>query len=76
MLLHKSEPFISPDWIFEPKMDGIRIILSKINDKVKIFTKETQTFVYLEPRIRAKVKYRNWTKNKMLRTPVFCSFIF
>jgi len=41
-----------------------------------LIKKETQTFVYLEPRIRAKVKYRNWTKNKMLRTPVFCSFIF
>lgn len=39
MLLQKSEPFSSPDWIFEPKMDGVRILLSKINKEVKIYTR-------------------------------------
>ncbi|KFM93132.1 ATP-dependent DNA ligase [Paenibacillus macerans] len=36
---------------------------------------ETQDFVYLEPRIRARVKMRNWTKAGLLRSPVFEKFI-
>ncbi|MFB0841746.1 ATP-dependent DNA ligase [Paenibacillus oleatilyticus] len=36
---------------------------------------ENGDFVYLEPRIRARVKTRNWTKTKMLRTPAFVEFI-
>lgn len=36
---------------------------------------EDKNFVYLEPRIRAKVKTRNWTKNGMLRSPAFVEFV-
>lgn len=39
MLLHKSEPFSDPSYCFEGKMDGIRIILSKINGRTKIHTR-------------------------------------
>lgn len=39
MLLEKSEPFSHPDWIFEPKMDGVRLILSQINNKVNLYTR-------------------------------------
>lgn len=40
-----------------------------------LVTGEDKNFVYLEPRIRAKVKTRNWTKNGMLRSPAFVEFI-
>ncbi|WP_153979272.1 ATP-dependent DNA ligase [Paenibacillus xylanilyticus] len=40
-----------------------------------IVSGEDSEFVYVEPRIRARVKMRNWTKAGMLRTPVFCEFI-
>jgi DNA ligase-1 len=36
---------------------------------------EDKLFVHLEPKIRVKVKTRNWTKNGMLRSPVFVEFI-
>ncbi|WP_336783307.1 ATP-dependent DNA ligase [Paenibacillus illinoisensis] len=36
---------------------------------------EDKNHVYLEPRIQAKVKMRNWTKSGLLRTPVFERFI-
>jgi DNA ligase 1 len=39
MLLHKSEPFSDPDFIIEPKLDGIRIIVSKINGNINIYTR-------------------------------------
>lgn len=39
-----------------------------------LVTGEDKNFVYLEPRIRAKVKTRNWTKNGMLRSPAFVEF--
>jgi DNA ligase-1 len=32
-------------------------------------------FVFVKPRIRVKVKFRNWTKSGMLRDPVFIDFI-
>ncbi|MEK8128645.1 ATP-dependent DNA ligase [Paenibacillus filicis] len=32
-------------------------------------TGEDSRFVYLEPRLKATVKFRNWTRNGMLRTP-------
>lgn len=41
-----------------------------------LVTAEDKNFVYLEPRIRTKVKTRNWTKKGMLRSPVFVEFIF
>ncbi|AHV99000.1 ATP-dependent DNA ligase [Paenibacillus sabinae] len=40
-----------------------------------LITGEDREFVRLEPRIRARVKIRNWTKAGMLRSPVFTEFI-
>lgn len=42
----------------------------------QLVTGEDKEFVHLEPRLRAKVRMRNWTKSGMLRTPVFEQFIF
>ncbi|MDT0160390.1 RNA ligase family protein [Bacillus sp. AG4(2022)] len=40
MLLHKSDhPFEDDSYITELKLDGIRMILSKINNKVKIYSR-------------------------------------
>lgn len=36
---------------------------------------EDREFVHLEPRLRARVRMRNWTKSGMLRSPVFTEFI-
>lgn len=36
---------------------------------------EDKDYVYLEPRIKAKVNIRNWTKAGLLRNPVFVDFI-
>lgn len=36
---------------------------------------EDKNNVYLEPRIRARVRMRNWTKSGLLRIPVFEQFI-
>lgn len=41
----------------------------------EIVSGEDKNFVYLEPRLRAAVKMRNWTKSGMLRDPVFTKFI-
>ncbi|MGD0032568.1 ATP-dependent DNA ligase [Paenibacillus illinoisensis] len=41
----------------------------------QLVTGEDKNHIYLEPRIRAKVKMRNWTKSGLLRTPVFERFI-
>lgn len=40
-----------------------------------IISGEDKNFVYLEPRIRAEVKMRNWTKSGLLRSPVFNKFL-
>jgi DNA ligase-1 len=42
----------------------------------QLITGEDDNFVYLEPRIKAKVKMRNWTRNGMLRTPSFVEFVY
>ncbi|MEJ8548136.1 RNA ligase family protein [Brevibacillus borstelensis] len=36
---------------------------------------EDREFVYVEPRIKARVKFRNWTKSGNLRSPVFVDFL-
>ncbi|MBB6689893.1 ATP-dependent DNA ligase [Cohnella xylanilytica] len=36
---------------------------------------EDRNFVYLEPRIKAHVRFRNWTKRGLLRSPEFVRFI-
>ncbi|MGR6763233.1 ATP-dependent DNA ligase [Paenibacillus sp. T2-29] len=40
-----------------------------------LITGEDREYVYVEPRIRARVKMRNWTKTGLLRSPVFTEFI-
>lgn len=40
-----------------------------------LITGEDHEFVYVEPRIKARVKMRNWTRAGMLRSPVFERFI-
>ncbi|KAA8782489.1 ATP-dependent DNA ligase [Paenibacillus amylolyticus] len=41
----------------------------------QLVTGEDKNHVYLEPRIQARVKMRNWTKSGLLRIPVFDQFI-
>jgi len=41
----------------------------------QLITGEDKNHVYLEPRIQARVKMRNWTKSGLLRIPVFDQFI-
>lgn len=41
----------------------------------QLITGEDKKHVYLEPRIQARVKMRNWTKSGLLRTPVFMEFL-
>ncbi|SDW79844.1 DNA ligase [Paenibacillus sp. CF384] len=41
----------------------------------KLAIKDDKDFVHLQPVIKARVKTRNWTKNGMLRSPVFMEFI-
>jgi DNA ligase-1 len=41
----------------------------------QLITVEDKNFVYIEPSLKAKVKFRNWTRNNMLRTPTFVEFV-
>jgi len=41
----------------------------------QLIISEDKHFASIEPKIRAKIKTRNWTKNGMLRSPVFVEFI-
>jgi DNA ligase 1 len=41
-----------------------------------LITNSTKEFNYIEPIIKCKVKFRNYTKNNKLRIPVFEEFIF
>ncbi|MDF9845468.1 MULTISPECIES: ATP-dependent DNA ligase [unclassified Paenibacillus] len=41
----------------------------------QLVTGEDKEFVHLAPKLRAKVRMRNWTKSGMLRSPVFTEFI-
>jgi DNA ligase-1 len=38
-------------------------------------TGEDRNYVYVEPIIEVKVRFRNWTKNGLLRTPEFVDLI-
>jgi DNA ligase-1 len=44
-----------------------------VKDSLK--TSEDGEFVYLEPRLKARVKIRNWTRGGFLRSPSFVEFI-
>lgn len=41
----------------------------------QLVTGQDNDYVYLEPKIQARVKMRNWTKSGLLRIPVFDQFI-
>lgn len=41
----------------------------------RIKTGEDRNHVYLEPRISARVRFRNWTSGGMLRSPEFVEFV-
>jgi DNA ligase 1 len=51
-----------------------RKALYEVSSLIKIT--ENEKFVYLEPRLRCKVKYRGWTSKGYMRLPVFQHFIF
>ncbi len=36
---------------------------------------ETSKYVFVEPRLKARIKMRNWTTNGLLRSPVFVEFL-
>ncbi|QNK54538.1 RNA ligase family protein [Paenibacillus sp. PAMC21692] len=40
-----------------------------------LITGEDRNFVYVEPRIKARVRFRNYYKSGMLRTPEFVDFV-
>ncbi|MFB5758969.1 ATP dependent DNA ligase [Paenibacillus medicaginis] len=41
----------------------------------KMKTKENKEFVFVEPALRCKVKFREWTKVGLMRLPVFDEFV-
>ncbi|SDO81496.1 DNA ligase-1 [Paenibacillus sp. yr247] len=56
---------------------GVTPIHKKALDGVKkrLVFKEDKNFAYMEPRIMARIKTRNWTKSGKLRSPVFMEFV-
>lgn len=56
---------------------GVTPIHQKALDSVKnrLVFKEDKNFAYMEPRIMAKIKTKNWTRNGKLRSPVFIEFV-
>lgn len=60
MLLHKSDhPFDDDKYITELKLDGIRLLLSKFEDKVRLYTRHNNevTRAYILNFIWANYKY-------------------
>lgn len=43
--------------------------------KDQLIRGEDKDFIYLEPRLKVKVKIRNWTKAGLLRSPVMVDFV-
>ncbi|MDQ0919706.1 DNA ligase [Paenibacillus sp. V4I5] len=46
-----------------------------VSVKNRLVFKEDKNFAYMEPRIMARIKTRNWTRNGKLRSPVFMEFV-
>jgi DNA ligase D-like protein (predicted ligase) len=56
MLAVTGQPFSSPDWIFEPKIDGTRCI-AQVKESVALFNRRLTTITYRYPELtRALVK--------------------
>jgi DNA ligase-1 len=56
---------------------GLKPIHQKalVSVKNRLVFKEDKNFAYMEPRIMARIKTRNWTRNGKLRSPVFMEFV-
>jgi DNA ligase-1 len=50
-----------------------KLAFYSVRDQLRTY--EDRVYVYLEPRLLAKVKIRNWTKAGLLRSPAFVDFI-
>jgi DNA ligase-1 len=50
-----------------------KLALYGVRDRLR--THEDRDYVYLEPRLRATIKIRNWTRAGLLRSPVFVDFV-
>uniref|UniRef100_A0A1S2M005 Uncharacterized protein n=1 Tax=Anaerobacillus isosaccharinicus TaxID=1532552 RepID=A0A1S2M005_9BACI len=50
----------------------VRKAFYAVANKIKI--NEDKKFVYIEPKITVKTRFRNYTKNGYLRTPSFVEF--
>lgn len=48
MLLQKvDEPFDNDEWLTELKLDGIRLLVSKWNNKIKCYTRHNNEVTFL-----------------------------
>lgn len=56
---------------------GVSITHKIALDRVKkrLVYKEDKNFAYMEPRIMARIKTRNWTQSGRLRSPVFLEYV-
>jgi DNA ligase-1 len=50
-----------------------KLAFYSVRDRLR--THEDRDYVYLEPRLRATIKIRNWTRAGLLRSPVFVDYI-
>lgn len=41
-----------------------------------LVAREDREYVYLQPELRAQVRFRNWTRGGLLRIPEFVRFVF
>jgi DNA ligase 1 len=61
MLLHKSNhPFDDDSYITELKLDGVRILWTKFNDKVRIYTRHNNEVTFIYPEL-TNIKLPNGT---------------
>lgn len=52
MLLHKIDhPFDDNEYITELKLDGIRLILSKFNNNIKLYTRHNNEVTFMFPEL-------------------------
>ena len=51
MLLEASDPFSDPSYIFEPKFNGIRLIATRFNGKVKLWTRHGNDITHRYPEL-------------------------
>jgi ATP-dependent DNA ligase len=67
----------SGDWIYELKMDGYRLMVRRIDDKVRIYSRRGDDFTPRFPRIveavrRLKLKSCCWTAKASSTTRTAC----